>query len=69
MEHTIVKMKEKLEFLDDKKTISLNGYAFIDNCGSCIIIAYGEGRRDATSKYLTEKGDVLGIKYKIINLR
>lgn len=58
-----------LEVLDDKgKLIKINGYAFIDECGSCIIIVYGEGRRDGMSKYLNSEGDPLGIKYKCIKL-
>ena len=59
-----------LEIVDDKgNLIKINGYAFMDECGSCIIIVYGEGRRDAMSKYLNDDGDPLGIKYKIINLK
>lgn len=58
-----------LEIADDRgKLIKINGYAFMDECGSYIIIVYGEGRRDSMSKYLNGKGDPLGIKYKIINL-
>jgi hypothetical protein len=69
MKHTIVKMKHKLEYLENNKdSVSLNGYAFIDECGSTIIIVYGEGRRDAMSKYLIEDGDKIGLKYKIIDL-
>lgn len=68
MKYTTVKMKNKLEYLDGKSFISLNGYAFIDECGGTIIIVYSEGRKDAMSKYLTEKGDSIGIKYKCVKL-
>jgi hypothetical protein len=69
MKYTIEKMKGPLSFLDDKKKeIKLNGYAFIDECGQCIIITYGEGYRDLMSKYLSGDGDQLHIKYKCINL-
>lgn len=69
MKFTIEKMKEPMTFLDDKKkVIKLNGYAFIDECGRCIIITYGEGYRDLISKYLSGKGDQLHIKYRCINL-
>jgi hypothetical protein len=68
MKHTIVKMKNKIEYFDNKVFISLNGYAFIDENGGCIIIVYGEGRRDDMSKYLSEDGDKIRIKYKIITL-
>jgi len=62
-------MKTPLTFLDDrKKEVKLNGYAFIDERGRCIIITYGEGYRDVMSKYLSEKGDQLHIKYHCINL-
>lgn len=68
MKHTIEKMPP-LEIVDDKgNLIKINGYAFMDECGSCIIIVYGEGRRDAMSEYLNSDSDPLGIKYKIINL-
>ena len=68
MKHTIEKLKEKLTIVIDGKSISYNGYAFIDEHGRCIIIVYGEGRRDDMSKYLTEDGDKLGIKYKCVDL-
>jgi hypothetical protein len=62
-------MKETLEFIDEnKKVIKLNGYAFIDKWGHCILIVYSEGRRDAMSKYLNGDTDELGIKYNCINL-
>jgi hypothetical protein len=62
-------MKQPLTFLtDDKKVISTNGYAFIDECGSTIIIVYGEGKRDDMAKYLTEDGDLVNIKYKCFKL-
>ena len=54
--------------LDNRKTISTNGYAFIDEWGGTIIIVYGEGRRDDMAKYLTNDGDLLRLKYKCINL-
>ena len=46
----------------------MSGYAFIDECGNTIIIVYGDGRRDDMSKYLNSDGDLLKIKYKIIDL-
>ena len=61
-------MKHKLEYVDGKSKISMNGYAFIDENGGTIIIVYGEGRRDDMSKYLSEDGDKIGIKYKTITL-
>ena len=69
MKYTIENMKEPLTFmLDNRKTISTNGYAFIDEWGGTIIIVYGEGRRDDMAKYLTNDGDLLRLKYKCINL-
>jgi hypothetical protein len=69
MKYTIENMKQPLTFmLDDRKTISINGYAFIDECGGTIIIVYGEGYRDSMSKYLTEDGDALNLKYVVVNL-
>jgi hypothetical protein len=68
MKHTIEKLKEKLTIIIDGKSTSYNGYAFIDESGHCIIIVYGENRRDSMSEYLNSKDDPLGIKYKIINL-
>lgn len=68
MKHTVEKISP-VEFLDDNnKLVKLNGYAFMDENGSCIIIRYGEGSRDAMSKYLNGDTDPLGLKYKIINL-
>ena len=68
MKFTIEKLKNKLEYTDGKTVVSQTGYAFMDESGCCIIIVYGEGRRDGMSKYLTEDGDVLHIKYKIMPL-
>ena len=69
MKYTIENMKQPLTFLtDDKKVISTNGYAFIDECGCTIIIVYGEGKRDGMAKYLDEDGDLLMIKYKCVKL-
>ena len=69
MKHTIERMKNPLVILDENRnTTSTNGYAFIDDCGSTIIIVYGEGRRDAMSKYLTDERDILKIKYKVMPL-
>ena len=69
MKHTIQKLNNKIEYLDDKKNkISLEGYAFIDEQGHCIIIVYGEGRRDEMSKYLNGNSDELELKYRILIL-
>ena len=68
MKFTIEKLKLKLEYTEGKTIVSQTGYAFVDECGGTIIIVYGEGRRDAMSKYLSEDGDLLGIKYKIMPL-
>ena len=68
MEHTIEKLKHSVVFEENKKDIIMNGYAFIDKCGRCIIIVYGEGRRDSMSKYLSGNTDELHIKYGIIDL-
>lgn len=51
MEYTI-KNIWPLTFMDDNKSYSLNGYAFIDVKGFCIIIVYGERRRDAIIDFL-----------------
>jgi hypothetical protein len=69
MKHTIVMMKQPLVFLDsNRKEITTNGYALIDEWGGTIIIVYGEGRRDDMSKYLINDGDILRLKYKCIDL-
>ena len=68
MKFTIEKLQNKIEFIENGKLVSMDGYAFIDESGCCIIIVYGEGRKDGMSKYLTEDGDVLHIKYRTINL-
>jgi len=68
MKYTIEKMKEKLEYTEGKSVVSLTGYAFIDEDGGCIIIVYGEGRRDAMEKYLNDRGNILNIKYKFVYL-
>ena len=69
MNHTIEKLKEPFTFMENNgKPTSLNGYAFIDEHGRCIIITYGEGRRDQMSKYLSGPTDELHIKYQCVNM-
>jgi hypothetical protein len=62
VKHTIEKMK--VQDVD-----GLSAYAFLDESGNCIIIVYGEGRRDSMSKYLDSDKDPLNLKYKIFDLR
>lgn len=50
MEHTIITLSQTLKFND----IAYKGYAFVDKFGHCIIITYGENKRDLMIKYLTE---------------
>jgi len=53
MEYTVVKTKNKYEFVDEnKKKHSYTGYAFLDEHRYCIIIVYGESKRNLVSKYL-----------------
>jgi hypothetical protein len=48
-------MHHRLLTVDNNgKKISYNGYAFIDIFGRCIVIAYGEDKRDNINKYLNE---------------
>jgi hypothetical protein len=69
MKYTIEKMKHPLVYLNDnRKEITTEGYAFIDECGGTIIIVYGEGRRDDMAKYLSNDGDLISIKYKVVDL-
>lgn len=46
-----------------------NGYAFIDECDYCIIIVYGESRRDMLLKHFKNNTNEFGIKYNYINMR
>lgn len=55
MKYTIQTMKTILNF-DDKK---LKGYSFIDEWGHCIIIVYGESKRDLIKKYLSENAPIV----------
>jgi hypothetical protein len=51
MEYTIKNIKPKtFEDKQTKKQITQNGYAFLDKFGCCIIIVYGESRRDSIMK-------------------
>jgi len=64
MQHTIQNIEKPLTYLDDKgNLISLNGYAFIDKYGHCIIIVYGESRMNFMSNYLNSDNDELGMNY------
>jgi len=53
----------------DGKVISIDGYAFIDEEGRTIIQGYGRARKEQLSKYLSADGDVLGMKYRYVDLK
>ena len=55
-------------FFENKKKIVLNGYAFIDEFGKCIIIVFGEGRRDSMKNYFDGPTDELQIKYQYVDM-
>lgn len=56
MEFRIQKMKNVLKFQDEtNKWISINGYAFIDIWGHCIIIVYGESKKNLLNQYLLKR--------------
>jgi len=61
MNFRIEKMNHQLTYIgENKKAISFNGYAFINTDNNmCMIIAYGESRRDSIIKYFNELGDRL----------
>ena len=62
MKYTIQNIKNKLELYEgSRKLATLNGYAFIDEQGHCIIIVYSEKKRDLVKKYL--EGEI-GIENK-----
>lgn len=66
MEYTIEPF-QPFSYLDEGKLITLNGYAFMDKNGHCIIIAYGEGRRDALIEHFKGDTNELGLKYNYID--
>ena len=45
-----------------KRESSHQGYKFTDEHGNCIMIVYGEGRRDSFIEYFNNKGDELHLK-------
>lgn len=69
MEYTIKKLPEKLTYYDNNKKSELQGYAFLDKFGGCIIIAWGENRRDFIIKELNSQNNLLGIKYKVYKIK
>jgi len=52
--HRIKDFKQKLIIFEGKKKYSYNGYVFLDKFDSCIIIVYGEDKRDEIHKHLNE---------------
>lgn len=69
MIHTIKKFDSKMPILDEnrKKIGESQGYSLTDEKGRCIMIAYGEGRRDQLSEYLNNPENKLGYHYININ--
>ena len=68
MKYTIQKMSEPSIFFEGNKEIRLNGYAFIDEFDKCMMIVYGERRRDFMGKYFSGPTDELHIKYQYVDL-
>jgi len=52
MKFTIQNMTEPFIYFENKKKVVLKRYAFIDEAGHCLIIVFGENRRDLMKKYL-----------------
>lgn len=53
MKFKIKKMEAKSPIMKDNKVVGqMNGYAFVDHCGSCYIVVYGERQRDLMDKML-----------------
>ena len=53
MEYTVSKMESQTPIISDNKVTGyLTGYAFIDEFNHCIIIVYGENKRDYLIKKL-----------------
>jgi hypothetical protein len=54
MYFTVKKMEGRVAFVNEnKRRVWLNGYAFLDEYGHCIIIVYGEERMKDVMKYLS----------------
>ena len=69
MKFTVKEFDNKLIFINEKKKItSLQGYSFHDEYDNCIIIAYGETRRDFLIEHLSGNTNELKLKYKYITL-
>ena len=57
MFYTIRDTKHRMVFVtEERKKISYTGYAFLDSFGHCVIIAYGESKRDDVERYLDDHG-------------
>jgi len=64
-----IKNVAPLKTLDkDNKVVLVDGYAFIDEEGRTIIQGYGRARKEQLSKYLSADGDILGMKYRYVDL-
>ena len=57
MRFTIVNMNHKYEFVEKNKKYLYNGYAFMDEMNHCMIIVYGENKRDSLIQYLCKKNN------------
>lgn len=70
MEFTIERMEQNWSYLDEQRNlVSQPGFAFIDKLGHCIIIVYGEGRKNHMEKHLSGDTNELGLKYKYVELK
>lgn len=65
-----MKMKYDIRKIENRNVDKdqMQGYSFRDECGHCIIIVYGENRRDAMIKHLEGDSNELHIKYHYIDL-
>jgi hypothetical protein len=69
MKFTIKNVAPMKSLDENKKLVLIEGYAFIDEEGRTIIQGYGRARKEQLSKYLSADGDVLGMKYRYVDLK
>lgn len=61
MNYKIIKLEEKISYYEKDKKIELQGYAFINNSNLCMVIVYGENRRDIIIKVIDNTLNINGM--------
>jgi len=58
MKYRIEKLNDQINYINEKKNFSLNGYAFIGEHEKCMFIIWGDNRKNIIIKTIMENASI-----------